>query len=232
MSNEDYLLAAKESFCETITLKLQQLRRVVPKGTNSELTGDFVEELVRGFIKDWISPCQLLSGTMHPHDSRPVTEINEIHQQGFHTPRQIDGIIFDPRLGPPIIKEGGFAVAHPVFCRGVIEIKTSVSSLVDLERRLQQIYHQYFYHYQAITCQVMGIVVQDSDPEKHSLPDWFQRTLNDGTKENVLLYDYNAMPHCPIFILFDNDYNPHLPAIDSMMRTIFKGPLHGSRPGM
>ena len=77
MEREDYLRAAKEAFCGTIALKLQQLRRVVPKGRNSEVTGDFVEALVRGFVKDWISPCLLMSGTMYPHDSMPLKEIRK-----------------------------------------------------------------------------------------------------------------------------------------------------------
>src|SRR5262249_30490695 len=52
------------AFSGTIRLKLQQFYSVVPKGSNSALTGSFVEEVVRGFIKDWISPSLLLHGTL------------------------------------------------------------------------------------------------------------------------------------------------------------------------
>lgn len=231
MIKEDVLLAAKEAFCETISLKLQQLRRVVPKGTNSEITGDYVEAMVRGFIKDWISPCELRSGTMFPHDSMPLDQIKDEFKAKAHTPKQIDGIVFDPRLGPPILKEDGFIVAHPVFCRGIIEIKTSVNSLKDFEGRLQTLYYQYMYQYDSVTPQVMGIVIQDSDPEKHSHPDWFQRSLSDGKKKNWPIFDYNVVPHCPIFVLFNDEYEPYMPAIDAMIRAIFKGSLHVSRPG-
>jgi hypothetical protein len=222
MPNENFLDAARAAFCETISLKLQQLRRVVPKNTNSALTGDFVEELVRGFIKDWISPCLLLSGTMYPHDSCPPDEVAERFREGLHAPKQIDGIIFDPRLGPPIIKEGSFAVAHPAFCRGIVEIKTSETDLLAFEMRLRCLYHQYMSKYEAMTPQVMGIVLQDSDPAKHSQQHWQPQPL----------YHYNLIPHCPIFILFDDDFQPHMAAIDAMMRAIFRGSIHFSRPSM
>src|SRR5262245_24260659 len=85
----DSLRAAKEAFCRTVSLKMQLFYSVVPKGTNATLTGAFVEELIRGFIRDWISPCLLMHGTLYPHDLEPSLPV---------TPRQIDGIVFDPRL--------------------------------------------------------------------------------------------------------------------------------------
>jgi hypothetical protein len=105
--NQDVLKAARSAFTETIMLKLRQLYGVVPKGSNPALTGAFVEELVRGFIKDWISPCLLLHGTLHPHDTNPDVPPDDA------TPRQIDGIVYDPRLGPAIVREGDLCGRTP-----------------------------------------------------------------------------------------------------------------------
>jgi hypothetical protein len=71
-THQDYLHAAKKAFCETISLKMQQLRQVVPKGSNPALTGSLVEELVRGFIQDWIRPSLLMQGTFFPDAQKHV----------------------------------------------------------------------------------------------------------------------------------------------------------------
>ena len=89
--SERVLEHAIASFAETIELKIKQLRRYVPKKkelTNPELTGAYIEELVRGFVRDWIGHRQLLTGTLfseHEVDAKPM---------------QIDGIVFDPTKGP------------------------------------------------------------------------------------------------------------------------------------
>lgn len=137
--NDDILNYAREAFCDSIQLKMQQFYKVVPKGSNPALTGAFVEELVRGFVKDWLSPSHLTHGTLYPHDC------NNQMPSGENRPRQIDGIVFDPRLGPAIIREGGFMVMHPRLCQGVIEIKTSYPDMPDLERHLQTLYSQYLF---------------------------------------------------------------------------------------
>jgi hypothetical protein len=46
-----------KTFVETVALKVKQLRHFVPKEkalTNTDLTGRYIEELVRGFIRRWI----------------------------------------------------------------------------------------------------------------------------------------------------------------------------------
>lgn len=41
-------------------------------------------------------------------------------------PKQIDGVVFSLLTsGPAVIREGGLIAAHPAFCCGIIEIKTS-----------------------------------------------------------------------------------------------------------
>jgi hypothetical protein len=209
---ENPFLEAREAFCQTVALKLQQLYTVVPKGSNPKLTGDFIESLVRGFVQDWIAPCQLLAGTLSPQNRNPDVQDPK--------PLQIDGIAFDPRLGPPVIRENGFIVAHPQFCAGVIEIKTSCDRLRDFHDRLTTIHRQYFrlggmIERRAATA--MGIVIHDLDPERHSEVDWFADlgTLHEPRGE-----------HPPIYILFREAeagaaYEPYVPAIDALMEAIF-----------
>src|SRR5713101_7405190 len=186
-SGGDYLQAARAAFCETISLKMQQFRRVVPKGANPALTGAYVEELVRGFVQDWISPSLLLHGTFYPHENKNPyfpTETN---------PKQIDGIVYDPRLGPPVVREGSFLVVHPAFCRGVIEIKTSEPRLQLFESRLTALWQQYFFSSSLTVRSIMGIIIQDPEPDVHSAADW--------REPNSPLFDaYSLQPYNPIFI--------------------------------
>lgn len=213
--NADVLKAVKRAFSETISLKLQQFYNVVPKGSNSDLTGKFVEEMVRGFVQQWIAPCQLVHGTLHPHDAAMDSALRELG------PRQIDGIVYDPRLGPAILREGSFLVAHPAFCRGIIEIKASTTNIKRLWEDLQLHYHKYlapaWKDASVFLCanHVMGIVIQDPDPKGRSSPEWMRTTP---------LYCYYLADHCPIFILFkeqDGVYEPYEPGIDAMIKGIF-----------
>ena len=207
MGRDIPLEGAIEAFCLTIETKLNVFHSVVGKGTNSLLAGDFIEELVRGFVCDWIYPCLLFRGTFWPFDVNP----------GFPEPSapQIDGIVFDPRQGPPIIMEGDFVVAHPEFCPGVIEIKKSESNLTSLEQRLEGIHVQYYKRHNMVRqgkSSVMGIVIHDKNPEGHSKPEWLKNESECAG---------------PIFILFTevdlgSRYEPYKPAVESMIRTIFR----------
>jgi hypothetical protein len=218
--NADPLKAAKEAFHQTVCLKLRQFYGVLPKGCNSELTGDFVEALVRGFIQDWISPCVLANGTMIPFDANRNLSLDALR------PKQIDGIVYDPRMGPPVIREGDFLVAHPLFCRGVIEIKASEADLAGFQQRLWAHYRQYFEPLGAdhrLANDVMGIVIADPNP----------RAKSRASPPGRYLYDARGSMHCPVFILFQNvdgEFSPYEPAIDSLMKAIFmSGWQHPSR---
>ncbi len=213
--NEDILKAVRKAFFETVRLKVQQFYDVVPKGSNPDLTGKFVEELVRGFVQQWIAPCLLAHGTLHPHNSAEDPSVRGLG------PKQIDGIVYDPRLGPAIIREGSFLVTHPAFCRGIIEIKTSTTDIKQFEEDLQLRYRKYlapaWEGSRGSLCEqdVMGIVIQDPDPKGRRGPEWMQ---------NEPLYNYNLCGHCPIFILFkEGNYEPYEPAIDAMIRIIYRG---------
>jgi hypothetical protein len=208
----DFLAAAKRAFSETISLKMQQLYDVVPKNQNAALTGAFVEELVRGFVRQWIAPCLLMHGTLHPHDASTLVPPHE------WSPKQIDGIVFDPRRGPSIIREGDFLVVHPIFCRGIVEIKTSCPDLMGFENRLQGLYWQYLAPYDSFARHhdlVMGIVIQDQDPERHSFP---------SELHGQPIHAWGRGSHCPVFILFreaQGDYTPYEPGIEALIRAVF-----------
>jgi hypothetical protein len=216
MADDDVLKAVKRAFSGTVSLKLQQFYSVVPKGSNPDLTGKFVEEVVRGFVQQWISPCQLCHGTLHPHDNAPNLGPDE------HRPRQIDGIVYDHRLGPAVIREGSFVVTHPAFCRGIIEIKTSVTDVNRFEEDLKARYRQYLAPAwqgcggEVSEGNVMGIVVQDSEPKRRRGPDWMG---------DYGFHDYSLAGHCPIFFLFkeaNGNYEPYEPGIDALIKAVYQ----------
>jgi hypothetical protein len=202
--NEDVLRHAKDAFIETIALKVKHLRHYVKKNTNSDLTGLYIEEVVRGFVKNWIGHRVLINGTFYSSEFENSEE----------NPLQIDSIIYDPTMGPPVMLEGNFGIVHPVFCAGVLEIKTSYSgSLLKFQERLDKIHRLYMHHVRK--SQVMGVVICDSNPDAKS-------TIS--TKgENFKAFSYNQ-DWCPIFVLFeekDGEYQPFEPAIDAIFRAIF-----------
>jgi hypothetical protein len=201
---EDVLKHAREAFAETVRLKVQQLYRYIPKGTNSALTGHYVEELVRGFVRKWLGQKRLVSGTFYSTEAETAKT----------PPLQIDGIVYDPEKGPLILEEGGFVVVHPAFCTNVIEIKTSIESVNEFEERLRRIAATYMHHLTA--AHVMGIVIYDAD------------AIGASTKaprsEEMPAYTYFLGGWCPIFILFtlqDGEFIPHYDAITAMIRSIY-----------
>jgi hypothetical protein len=136
---ENVIKHAIEAFAETVALKVKQLRRYVPKQkalTNQDLTGAYIEELVRGFIRGWIGHQFLLHGTFY----------YQKHIDSGDKPLQIDGIVYDPTRGPTILREGDFVVIHPAFCSGVIEIKTTIPSVQDFLERLWEVHSKYLSH--------------------------------------------------------------------------------------
>lgn len=210
-SNDHLLKHAVETFAQTVALKVEQLRRFVPKEknlTNTDLTGQYIEELVRGFIRHWIRHQHLLHGTLY---SGAVNSTND-------RSLQLDGIIYDPNSGPLILQEGDFVIVHPAFCSAVIEIKMTLpNGMNTFETRLQDIWSRYFHDVPSY--HVMGVVIADKDPEVAS-----QRTLSDGKLDHY--YKYYAGGLCPIFVLFketeDGQYEPFHPAIDAMIRAIYR----------
>ncbi len=206
---DDILKDAVKAFAETVALKVRQLRRFVPKEkalTNSDLTGAFIEELVRGFIRNWIRQQLLLHGTFH----------SEKLEKAGEKPLQIDGIIYDPKKGPLTLREGDFVVVHPAFCSAVIEIKMTVSDMRVFEDRLRYIHAHYLNQHPSN--HAMGVVIAAKDPEKVSQCSLF--------KEDVPFHNYWTGGLCPIFVLFketdDGEYEPFYEAIEAMICAIYR----------
>jgi hypothetical protein len=206
--DENVLKYAIEAFAETIALKVRQLRRFVPKekaSTNSDLTGAYIEELVRGFIRRWIRHQHLLHGTFYD------AKLNASGEKPF----QIDGIVHDPSRGPVTLREGEFVVVHPAFCSAVIEVKMTVRSMDEFEKRLQAIYKRHLPH--LTSPHIMGVVIAAEDPKRAS-----ECTLFGGS---LPYHNYSTVPLCPIFVLFreteECDYDPYYPAIDGLIRAIY-----------
>jgi hypothetical protein len=175
------------------------------------LTGRYIEELVRGFIRRWIRHQHLLHGTFYPEPSDGTRK----------KPMQIDGIIYDPNSGPVTLQEGDFVVVNPAFCSAVIEVKMTLSgdfsTMKKFEEHLQEIHTRYFpdrtaYH-------VMGVVIADKDPESVS-----KRKLASGEMDHY--YKYYAGGLCPIFVLFKEkeqcQYELHAEAIEAMIHAIYR----------
>lgn len=198
---EDCLKYTCESFVDNFKMKLQQLRTYIPKGTNPTLTGAYIESVVRSQIQMWIRNLRICNGTFFSEEFKNL-KVNSL---------QIDGIIYDPSAGPTILDLGDFIIVHPAFCTNVIEIKTSLNSIRDFEKRLLKVHRLYFHHMPHN--HVMGIVIHDKEPDKIS---------NINNNEN--LYDFNTANICPIFVLFkelNDDYEPFYPAIKNMIKAMY-----------
>jgi hypothetical protein len=211
--DRDILKPIRDSFAETIILKLKQFERYVPKGKNADLTGAYIEALVRHYICGWLGRRKFLTGTFYGAHTR----------QGIGAPPlQIDGIVYDPEKGPLTLVQGDFAVVDPRFCSNVIEIKKSLSgkasSVRKFHERLEYIHTSYMF--QVHHAHVMGVVIHDSNPEKHS------RITNKHLQGGgVAAFNYSYGGLCPIFILFketNGEYEPFYPAIDALIRAIYQ----------
>jgi hypothetical protein len=210
MENDDLLNDVIKTFADTIKLKIEQLRGFVPKQnklTNPDLTGRYIEELVRGFVRRWIRHQHLLHGMFY----------SESLDRAQKKPMQIDGIIYDPNSGPVTLQEGNFIVVNPAFCSAVIEIKMTLGgkfpTMEKFEKRLQEIHSRYFRG--VPNKHVMGIVIANDDPKTASK----RKSAGDN------YYNYSAGGLCPIFVLFkengDGRYEPFYDAIEALIRAAY-----------
>jgi len=215
--SEIVLKDAVQAFAETVVVKIQQLRRYVPKKkefTNPPLTGTFIEEVVREFVADWVGHRQLLTGTLYSE------------KEAGQKPMQIDGIVYDPTKGPTVLREGNFGIVHPAFCDGIIEIKMTFKNYTDpkeypglskLEEKLDTFHMRYMSHLPS--CHVMGIVIADDAPESIEFSDY-----KNEKKEPVPYNSIDTIPLKPIFVLFkhiDGEYEPRMQDIENMIRAIY-----------
>ena len=77
--NEDVLKHACEAFIETIKLKVEHLRRCIKKGSNPALTGTYIEEVVKAFIRNWVGHRHYVTGAFY---SEEFSQSDELPQLG------------------------------------------------------------------------------------------------------------------------------------------------------
>ena len=207
-------------FCETVSLKIRLFHKLFPQGEHNHLTGLYIEELVRTFIANWIHPFEIVAGSMLPWDAcSDELLISAGMSAAIKKPRQLDGIVYDSSLGPYILREGGFTVVHPAFSRGIVEIKKSFPKISKFYRHLCDLHAQFLYPFDGRMSQVFAVVIRHSNPEK----------ANRVPKRKYKYYDYSHVDHCPIFILFDNEYQPQKVAIYKLIEFLFTGEIRNPR---
>ena len=129
---------------------------------------------------------------------------------------QIDGLVWQPSFGPPLLREGNFLLLHPKTVGAVVEIKTSVNNheLREFHNRLKDIWQNYLNPYGHFIKNVIGIVLSHPNPKEASSPKW---NLVRGEKAEL----YKRTACFPIYILFkkidDFTYEPYDPAIREML---------------
>ena len=202
MANEALDVAAS-SFAEIIQTQLKVFRTIVHGRENSAVIGGFIEELVRGFINSWLSPMGVYSGALWSASSEEMM--------------QIDGIIWQPSFGPPLLRQGAFLLLHPNTIRAVVEIKTSEQNVKSLHNRLNAIWQQYLQSSGHSERDCMGVILAHQAPERLTKPSWHTDT---GDGQTVELHSQTLHAH-PIYILFKKTdeftYEPFMPGIKAMI---------------
>lgn len=92
-------------------------------GGNTAVIGAAIEEHVRFLIRRSVQPYIVSHGTVAELSPSP----------------QIDCIIWDPQAAPALLREGDLVVLSAQSVKGLMEIKTSVSSYWDLHERMTSI---------------------------------------------------------------------------------------------
>lgn len=80
--------------------------------SNTEVIGDYIENVIRLMIRNWVVPYEISRGT--------------ILLEGID--RQIDSIIWERQRAPALIEEGNFAVVLADGVKGIIEIRSYCKS--------------------------------------------------------------------------------------------------------
>jgi hypothetical protein len=93
---------------------------------NDDVFGALVEERIRSAVAGWVSPLNVTSGAV----------------AGVPIDFQLDGLIWDHQVRPPLVQEGTVAVIDPMALRGVMEIKASTNSIGDFSFRFLRIVAQ------------------------------------------------------------------------------------------
>lgn len=193
---------AASTFAGTILARVRIFRDIVSAKENPKVIGDFMEELFRDYINSWLAPMGIFNGSLWSAASEKML--------------QIDGLVWQPSFGPPLMRQGNFLVLHPKTVGAAVEIKTSVKNLrVEVHERLKHIWQNYLEPFGHPEKNAIGIVLVHPNPEKASNPTW---NLVEGTKTAL---HTRALHAYPIYILFKRtaqyEYEPYMPAIREMM---------------
>ena len=95
----------------------------------------FLEAQVRSLVEERLGPKRLVSGIFSVPGAGVGTGVS-----GF-----IEGAVYEPGRGRPMVERGGFCVVNPASCVGYILIKSSVANIAKFENRLAGIAMRYFY---------------------------------------------------------------------------------------
>lgn len=182
------LLPSVTMFYEQLRLKMEQYKSGLPGNHNSDVIGAYTEEVLKSFITKWVTPCSLYTGALYKTLSTAKT------------PLQIDVIIHDPRQRPVVLQEGAFAVIHPAFVPGILEIKRTVKSRPGLSDDLEKIFQT---HFRTNRFRVCGVVVIDRNPS----------AFNNSSEDLGI---------CPTFCLMNRKLELHRPGVEGLMHCIYK----------
>jgi hypothetical protein len=202
MSDVGMKMAARE-LAEEMASRVREFEGFVPSGSDPNLASVFLEAQVRSLVEERLRPKRLVSGIFSVPGASVPTGV----------PRFIEGAVYDPGRGRPMLERGGFWVLNPSSCVGCILIKPSLSNIAKFENRLRGVAMGYFRG--GPPGMVMAIVASDATPVKKS------DICTRGRRFPA--HQFTHPKWCPIFILFARErgvFKPHFPAIEAMVANL------------
>ena len=195
------LESAARAFANLILAKVKVFRDIVHRRENPEVIGDIIEELIREYINSWLAPMGIYNGSLWCSQSQKMM--------------QIDGLVWQPSFGPPLLRQGNFLLLHPNTARAAVEIKTSENNLKALRDRLSEIWSEYFEPVGYPRRDCLGVVLHHPDPDGASRPTW------NVVEGHPIELHMKALHAHPIYILFKRvsefEYEPFMPAVEAML---------------
>ena len=90
-SGQEARSTAARTFAALVAAKVQVFRELCSGRENTEVTGEFIEQLLREYIDSWLSPMGIYPGSLWCSSASKMM--------------QIDGLIWQPSFGPPLLKQ-------------------------------------------------------------------------------------------------------------------------------
>ncbi len=203
MMSDVHVKKAARELAGEIASRVRAFERFVPAGSDPVLANTFLEAQVHSLVEERLRPKRWVSGIFVVAGASVATGVA----------RSIEGAIYDPGRGGPMLERGGFYVVDPASCAGCILIRPSVPNLSKFENRLREIAIGYFSR--RPPGMVMGIVASDAAPEKKS------DICTKGRRFPA--HQFTHPKWCPIFVLFSREgggFKPHLPAIEALVANL------------